>query len=163
MEWARSLWETMHRSSFYVDRYEYADVEAQQAFKEYLTTLPGFLPCLECRKHLQAYYDAVQMPEAKVRAEGAYPFAHYVFGLHNAVNRRLSKPTYSFEQVVNYYVHKNADALCGPQGRPDTPAAPVTCEVPPLPKEALAIIVSVAVLLILVILTCATLQHLWHE
>jgi hypothetical protein len=139
-----------------VDRYEYANPYAQTQFHAIVGALRFTMPCLECRGHLTQFMDAHPPPEPRVYGPEDYPNAFYVFRIHNQVNERQQKHQPTFDQVVDLYVHNNADALCPPASSNERQR----CEVPTVPAHALPIIVASAVAVVAVIVVCAGL-HSW--
>lgn len=75
------MWTFLHTAA--------ASVEDPDALVQLLKTLPGALPCAECRGHVQAYLHE-RPPEGHIA--DALTASRYLFELHNAVNLKLGKP-----------------------------------------------------------------------
>ena len=70
--------------------------------QEFVNSLPGILPCPDCKEHLRENL-------TKLPFDSKDPFRWSV-ELHNAVNKRLGKPMVSYEKALEHW--KN---LCAPK------------------------------------------------
>ncbi|AGO84069.1 Sulfhydryl oxidase [Pandoravirus salinus] len=92
------MWETLH----------YAAFQCPEPFDERAPALVALvrgyvvlLPCAECRAHFAALLDA-HPPEVAARY-GRQAFARWTVDAHNAVNARLGKPLFAYDQAARRY------------------------------------------------------------
>lgn len=92
----RSYWFEIH--TFAASASKGAD---RVVFEEWITNLSKRFFCTRCRKHFQKYIKN-NPPE-----HAADPF-EWTWKFHNDVNRRIGKPTISFEKAQNEWIRSNA-------------------------------------------------------
>ena len=96
--WGPHFWYIMHIISF---NYPANPTEYNKtAYREFYTTLKDVLPCEKCRRHYQTYLAAYPIsPHLDSRAH----LIKWVIQVHNFVNERLGKRTYTIGEVLNIY------------------------------------------------------------
>jgi len=78
--WGPALWSFLHTAA--------ATLDSPAAFVQILLALPDTLPCPECRRHTEDFFQK-RPPHAEV--QDALTASRYCFEMHNAVNVRLGK------------------------------------------------------------------------
>jgi Erv1 / Alr family len=81
-----------------------ACLSGADGLQDFVNSLPGILPCPDCREHLQE--NLKQLP-----FDSKDPFRWSV-NLHNAVNKRLGKPSMSYKQAFDYW-----SSTCSPKSK----------------------------------------------
>jgi len=95
--WGKSIWETLHYVSMdYPEKPSPLEIARFLAFFESLITV---LPCETCREHYEAYWKTHPIQGALENGT----LKQWVLDLHNAVNQRLGKPTWSVAQLHEKY------------------------------------------------------------
>jgi len=95
--WGKSIWETLHYVSMdFPAKPSPLEVSRFFVFFESLMTV---LPCETCREHYEAYWKT--HPIGPYLAAGT--LKQWVLELHNAVNRRLNKPTWTLAEIEAKY------------------------------------------------------------
>ncbi|AJF98037.1 erv-family thiol oxidoreductase [Pandoravirus inopinatum] len=137
------MWETLH----------YAAFQCPEPFDERASALIGLargyvvlLPCAECRGHFAALLDA-HPPEVAARS-GRQAFARWTVDAHNAVNARLGKPLFTYDQAARRYARGNLHCR-DPGGEPRAI------------RRSLSPAVAFAVALAAVALAAAALAGVW--
>jgi hypothetical protein len=104
------MWETLH----------YAAYQCPEPFIERAHALVGLargyaalLPCAECRGHFSALLEA-HPPEIAAQ-QGREGFARWTVDAHNAVNARLGKPLFTYDQAARRYAR--SDLRCNDPDR----------------------------------------------
>jgi hypothetical protein len=92
--WGKGFWESLHYAS--VD-YAVAD---KAGFEAFYASLRYTLPCENCREHYTQFWNA--HPIAPY-LEHDDKLREWTLLLHNTVNKRLGKPTWSLEQFNTRY------------------------------------------------------------
>lgn len=79
-----------------------ACLSGADGLQEFVDSLPGILPCPDCKEHLQE--NLKQLP-----FDTKDPFQWSV-KLHNAVNKRLGKPAVQYKEALRHW-----SSLCVPK------------------------------------------------
>lgn len=104
--WGRGLWAFLHSVSYAKETRAKLD-----ALHDLLTSLRRLLPCAVCRAHYARFVDARGLPEADA-------IDTWLVDLHNDVNRRAGKPTYTYAQArERWLTHPQPDCDCEPGAR----------------------------------------------
>jgi len=102
--WGPALWTTLHTMTF--DYPEQPTAAEQAQYRDFFQSLKYVLPCGVCRQH---YGQALEQSHPLEPAlQSRQTLTRWLVDFHNAVNRRLNKPTVSFASVKAKY-----DALSG--------------------------------------------------
>lgn len=96
--WGPSMWRVLHSLSFSISEENEKD---RKKFLDFLESLRTLLPCEDCRLHFSQYLEEHNPQKAE-------NLAVWTFDFHNAVNERLGKPQFSFEDVSKLYESSNA-------------------------------------------------------
>ena len=107
-----ALWTSLHTTSFYIDQQANDNVEAQQAFVDYVNNINLLLPCTNCAEHVTTYLSNNPLPTPGTYSSASFPFARWVVDLHNDVNRRQGKPVVAFETARAHYVDDGPPPQC---------------------------------------------------
>ncbi|AVK74797.1 Sulfhydryl oxidase [Pandoravirus quercus] len=97
------MWETLHYAAFQCP--EPFDERVSSALIGLVRGYVVLLPCAECRGHFAALLDA-HPPEVAARS-GRQAFARWTVDAHNAVNARLGKPLFTYDQATRRYARGN--------------------------------------------------------
>ena len=68
----------------------------------FITAIPIMLPCPECSAHANAYIQK-RMPEMTRIVSGRNELFKFYVDFHNEVNKRLRKPTVSYDKAYAMY------------------------------------------------------------
>jgi hypothetical protein len=97
--WGPRFWFVLHTVSF-----AYPDTPGYQHKKyayDFYNAIQAVIPCPLCRDHYaQEMRNLPLTPYLDSRAK----LMEWVWRIHNAANRRLNKPEYSFHDMVRYYM-----------------------------------------------------------
>ena len=85
--------------------------ESKQAFKQFIYSLPGILPCEECRSHLIENLKILPLTDHYL--ENNHNLFLWTYLLHDATNKQLRKVSPSFEKVKTIYFDENFCPDCG--------------------------------------------------
>lgn len=100
-----SFWEFLHMTSFAYSGKEKTKT-LQQIHKNMYSNLEHMLPCKACAKNypssLQSIGGIGKLEEA-LSSSDPFAYAKFVTDLHNAVNKRLKRREWTFEQVQMKY------------------------------------------------------------
>lgn len=86
----------------------------KEDFEEFMRDICANLPCLNCRSHCGDYLSSHGMgPYWNKKDENGRDIGLFVWSyeFHNAVNKRLGKPLYSYDTAYGRYV-RNDNAVC---------------------------------------------------
>jgi hypothetical protein len=98
--WGRHYWFMFHLGS-----YNYplcASSIVSQQMKQFILGIPYMLPCEECRSHALLYINNLY-DELDTITSGRDALFKFFVDFHNAVNKRLNKSQYSYEEVYKMY------------------------------------------------------------
>lgn len=99
--WGTDLWASMHRISL---AYPLARPTAAQrnAAQKFFASIAELLPCIGCRTHYASHF---QKTFQSSTTDSRAALARWVYDLHEAVNKRLGKPTgaVKFEDLPKLY------------------------------------------------------------
>ena len=85
------MWEWLHRTAALYPITP--SVEQQKQARRVLANLGGLVPCPDCRKHYDAYLE--RGGSLRAATANRESLGRWVEGLHNAVNAKLGRPTWS--------------------------------------------------------------------
>lgn len=95
-EWAHIVWSHLHIRSMCWRDHPYQHEVAEELL--YLQAVFANLPCEECRKHSTEYFET-HPPGLSSRAA----YIAWMYDFHNAVNVRLEKPYFDWEEFTARY------------------------------------------------------------
>ena len=97
-----AAWTFMHQVSYTVPEQIPADIGASVG--AFFGSLTNLLPCDDCKTHYAAWIQARPVPR-----DSRENLARWVVDLHNDVNARLGKPSWSYEKSAAFY--QGADSI----------------------------------------------------
>ncbi len=88
------LWDELHRRPL-----EAADLDREQ---QWLTAFAARVPCGDCRKHWKELVakDPPDFQSWSSSPDGPSAYARWTWAIHNAVNVKINKPRFSWEEAV---------------------------------------------------------------
>ena len=98
-DWGRSLWEFLHTITI-VD-YQNNEMFNKNVLKN-LMVVADIIPCRHCAEHYNKFLerlDSVDLTKSMV-------LFYWTVDLHNDVNKRLGKNTWTYEQAINNWCKK---------------------------------------------------------
>ena len=99
--WGPKAWGLLHTCSFsYPDHPEEND---KRDMYNFLTSLSEVIPCKICKGHYKKYLEKNLPHHSCIALQGKEKLGRWVVDLHNDVNRRLNKPTWTYEQALEKY------------------------------------------------------------
>ena len=103
--WGPSMWHVLHTISF---NYPTKPTVCQKRkYREFILNLKHVLPCGKCRNNL--YKNMEKLPLTMKHMKSRAMFSHYVYDLHEVVNKMLNKNSgLTYEQVKERYEHFRA-------------------------------------------------------
>lgn len=111
--WGPSFWDTFHTiASTYDDN---PNKSIQEATKQFIQSIPIFLPCKECQDHAFAFIKKANLNSVVSNKSAMFLF---FFNFHNEVNKRLNKPVVSYKNAIKKYSfdHGGRASLEGSKG-----------------------------------------------
>lgn len=98
--WGPTLWHTLHTISF---NYPVNPTKEQKKhYYKFLKSLENVLPCKYCRDNYKKNLE--ELPITSNTLKNRYNFSHWVYDLHELVNKNLNKVSgLSYEDVRNRY------------------------------------------------------------
>jgi len=103
--WGPYIWRALH-SMAAVYKPEY-----KTYFKQLVYSLPGILPCDECKHHLIENLKILPLTDDYL-SDNNHLFL-WTFLLHDLVNKQLAKESPSFEKIKSLYFNEKNCASCG--------------------------------------------------
>lgn len=108
--WGPNAWGFLHATS-----YAYPDSPTaveQESMRRFLVVVGEVLPCRRCREHYASFmlrhFSGRELEVLRGRAS----LSRFLVDMHNDVNRRTEKPTWSYEQVDAMFTEQ--EPLCSP-------------------------------------------------
>jgi hypothetical protein len=102
--WGKCIWESIHcMAAIYKPEYKYY-------FKQLIFSLPGILPCDDCRQHL--INNLKILPLTDEYLSNNHSLFLWTFLLHDLVNKQLGKISPPFEKIKSFYFNENFCADC---------------------------------------------------
>lgn len=100
--WGPATWHFLHTLSF---NYPVQPTEEQKMeYREFILKLKYVLPCGKCRKNLRKNFKVLPLTKDKMESRGT--FSHYIYELHELINKMLCKKSYlTYEDVRERYEH----------------------------------------------------------
>lgn len=111
-KWGPHLWETFHFLSFGYP--ENPTEEDKQEIFNLFKSMLRLLPCELCRRSYKFFFEKLDIKKFYDSRKGVIL---WVFILHNVVNMKLGKDTYTLAKVI--YKYENMRARCGVIGSPE--------------------------------------------
>lgn len=96
--WGPHYWATLHFMASAYDKKPNSSV--QLAMKNFIQSLPQFLPCDTCQDHAFDYIKKASLDQVIQNRQTLFTF---FFDFHNSVNARLNKPLMKFEDAEALY------------------------------------------------------------
>lgn len=108
--WGPHYWATLHFTASTYDNKPNESIKL--AMKNFIQSLPVFLPCKECQDHA---FEFIKKSNINAAIQNRKELFTFFFNFHNAVNKRLKKPLMKMEDALKkYYVPKEEHYLYGP-------------------------------------------------
>jgi hypothetical protein len=96
--WGPHYWATLHFMASTYDKNPNSSIKA--TMKNFIQSLPVFLPCKECQDHA---FDYIKKTSLDKVVENRMALFTFFFNFHNSVNLRLNKPLMKFEDALALY------------------------------------------------------------
>lgn len=95
--WGPALWKILHSSTerFGIPSLRRLPQEERRIWSQLLQSLRYSLPCPQCKRHYQAFYETHPLPALFTQAD----LRVWLYRLHSEVNQRLEKPDLSLSEV----------------------------------------------------------------
>lgn len=109
--WGKHMWSSIH---FIALGFPQKPSETQKLnYKSFFENLYKVLPCNTCSEHLESTIKN-ELPLYANNLSNTTEMFKWTVGLHNIVNKRLNKPTMSFEEAENMYYKRDLfqEAMC---------------------------------------------------
>jgi hypothetical protein len=103
--WGPCFWRTIHSFSA-----SYRP-EVKQAFKQFIYSLMGIIPCQMCKDHFQ--HNLKQMPLTEEYLVDAHKLFLWSYLLHDLVNKQLGKISPPFDTIKAQYFNEKVCSSCG--------------------------------------------------
>jgi len=105
MEWGPIFWTLLHALAERAGTAPLPGLQGDEvrAWKIIITTLPKALACEDCRTHLTAYIAANPVSIPDKYSDVRNYIRAYLFNLHESVNARLKKPSFSAADLTMVY------------------------------------------------------------
>ena len=71
-----------------------------------IQAIPYEVPCKTCQIHASAYIESLSDYDLDKIVSGRDNLFKFYVDFHNAVNTRLGKPIWTYQQALNYYSDK---------------------------------------------------------
>lgn len=114
--WGPHYWATLHFISSTYDNNPNQSIKSNM--KNFIQSLPVFLPCKECQDHAFDYIKQFNLNHVIQNRKELFTF---FFNFHNNVNKRLKKPLMSMEDALNkYYIPIEEHHLYLPNEKKET-------------------------------------------
>ncbi len=98
--WGKHYWFMFHLSSFNYPL-NASSIVANQT-KQFILGIPYMLPCEDCRSHALSYINSRYSELDTITSGRVFLFKFFV-DFHNAVNKRLNKAEYTYEEAYKLY------------------------------------------------------------
>jgi hypothetical protein len=99
--WGPSMWRMIHS---FAATYK---AENAQAFKQFIYSLPGLIPCNNCKNRMLNVLQ--QLPLRESHLENNKNLFLWTYQLHDIINRQLGKVSPDYESVRRFYFN---DKVC---------------------------------------------------
>ena len=103
--WGNNIWYLFHSLAHKIREEKFEVHKNNLIF--IIKTVCNTLPCPECSKDATAMLNKVDFNNIKNKND----FKMFLFNFHNAINAKLNKPMFSYENLDNKYNNVNFDAL----------------------------------------------------
>ncbi len=105
--WGPCFWRSIHA---FAAAYR-PTPEVKTAFKQFIYSLTGIIPCKVCREHYVRNLN--QIPLSEEYLKDAHNLFLWTYLLHDLVNRQLGKVSPPFEEIKAQYFNVNVCETCG--------------------------------------------------
>jgi len=102
--WGPHYWYNLHNSSAIYPIN--ANPLVRNVMKSRILAIPYELPCRKCQIHASAYIQQFSDIELDNIVSTREKLFNFYVDFHNAVNARLGKPIWTYEQAYNHYSRK---------------------------------------------------------
>lgn len=110
-EWGPFLWTILHALAEKAGKVVFAlyEKDERRAWVSLLQSLCAMLPCSECRDHCKDWIQAHPVTSIQTLSATAMPIfiRTWLWEFHEAVNARLGKPSFPFEDLTKTYSSTN--------------------------------------------------------
>ena len=103
--WGNNIWCLFHSLAHKIREEKFEVHKNNLIF--IVKTICNTLPCPECSKDASAMLNKVDFNTIKTK----HDFKMFLFNFHNAINAKLNKSLFSYENLDNKYNNVNFDAL----------------------------------------------------
>jgi Erv1 / Alr family len=100
IHWGPVFWDSLHLMALGFPNNPTR--EEIQAVHNLLHSMQYLLPCDECKQHFKELLIEHPIPTAELNK---LSFFEYTVDLHNAVNKRLTKYTWTYDEAYDHYFH----------------------------------------------------------
>jgi len=105
--WGPYFWRAIHS---FAASYR-PSLEVKTAFKQFIYSLIGIIPCDECRDSFTRFL--VQLPLTEVYLTNAHSLFLWTYLLHDLVNKKINKTSPPFDVIKAQYFNNNVCSSCG--------------------------------------------------
>ena len=102
--WGPLFWYTLHNSAIHYP--VNASPLVKQRILNRIQAIPYEVPCKTCQIHASAYIESLSDYDLDKIVSGRDNLFKFYVDFHNAVNTRLGKPIWTYQQALNYYSDK---------------------------------------------------------
>lgn len=110
-EWGPFLWTILHGLAERSGKVVFAlyENDERRAWVQLLQTLCAMLPCSECRDHCKDWIQSHPVTSIQTIKYAELPLfiKNWLWSFHEAVNSRLGKPSFPFENLTEIYGNIN--------------------------------------------------------
>jgi hypothetical protein len=99
--WGAGAWIFLH--SITMNYPKEPSNQDKQDYIQFFKGLSSVIPCEKCRYHYKRHLDDFPIEEALDTRE---TMVQWLINVHNAVNKELGKPSYTYDQVLEDYKYK---------------------------------------------------------
>mgnify|MGYP000904851637 FL=1 len=103
--WGPGAWTFLHSITMYYP--DNPTNEQKMNHKDFFENLQNILPCPTCSKH---YYDNLKKYPLDEALESKDKLTKWLIDIHNEVNKKNNKRTYSYEEVIKIYDKKYSES-----------------------------------------------------
>lgn len=103
--WGAPAWHFLHTISFNYPNHP--TIQQKQQYRHFILNLKNVLPCGKCRENLIKNFK--KLPLTMSSMKNRYTFSHYVYQLHELINKMLCKKSgLTYQDVKERYEHFRA-------------------------------------------------------
>jgi len=103
--WGNNIWFLFHSLAHKIkeDKFEFH----KNTIVFIIKTICNTLPCPDCSRDATAMLNKIDFNIIRNKSD----FKMFIFNFHNAINAKLKKPQFNYEELDNKYKNINIDAL----------------------------------------------------